>query len=78
MSRIGVPWGGSSGKAVREQADRIARCRLTFHVQGQGRAALVNQNIVDRADWARVRVRWHQRVPRTPEPRDSEAVGGFL
>ncbi len=52
MSRIGVPWGGSSGKAVREQADRIARCRLTFHVQGQGRAALVNQNIVDRADWA--------------------------
>jgi hypothetical protein len=52
MGRIGVPWGGSSGKAVREQADRIARCRLTFHVQGQGRAALVNQNIVDRADWA--------------------------
>jgi hypothetical protein len=52
MERIGVPWGGSSGKAVREQAERVARCRLTFHLSGQGRAALVNQNILDRADWA--------------------------
>ena len=78
MSRIGVPWGGSSGKAVREQADRIARCRLTFHVQGQGRAALVNQNIVDRADWAEFRVRWHRRVPRTPEPRTAKLSEGFF
>lgn len=52
MDKIGISWGGSSGKAVREQAERLARCRLTFHLQGQGRAALVNQNILDRADWA--------------------------
>ena len=49
--RIGVPWGGSSGRAVREQAEMISRCRLTFHVQGMGRAGLVNQSIVDRADF---------------------------
>ena len=51
MGRIGVPWGGSSGKAVREQAEMIARCRLTFHVQGIGRSGLVNQSIIDRADF---------------------------
>ncbi len=49
MGRIGVPWGGSSGKAVREQAELLSRCRLTFHLYGQGRAGLVNQSIVDRA-----------------------------
>ena len=49
MGRIGVPWGGSSGKAVREQAELLSRCRLTFHLHGQGRAGLVNQSIVDRA-----------------------------
>jgi hypothetical protein len=51
MQRIGVSWGGSSGKAVREQAEMISRCRLTFHLQGMGRAGLVNQSIVDRADF---------------------------
>lgn len=50
MSRIGVPWGGSSGKAVREQAELISRCRLTFHFQGpSGRSGLVNQSVVDGA-----------------------------
>src|SRR5208282_5624902 len=43
-------WGGSSGKAVREQAELLSRCRLTFHLSGgNGRAGLVNQSIVDRA-----------------------------
>ena len=49
MMRIGVPWGGSSGKAVREQAELLSRCRLTFHIHGNGRAGVVNQSIVDRA-----------------------------
>lgn len=50
MGRIGVPWGGSSGKAVREQAELISRCRLTFHFQGgAGRSGLVNQSVVDGA-----------------------------
>jgi Plasmid encoded RepA protein len=49
MARIGVSWGGSSGKAVREQAELLSRCRLTFHLQGNGQTGLVNQSIVDRA-----------------------------
>lgn len=49
LSRLGIPIGGKSLKDVREQAERISRCRLTFHVQTAGRAGLVNQNIMDTA-----------------------------
>jgi replication initiator protein len=49
LARMGIPQGGKSIRDVREQADRISRCRLTFHVQQAGRAGLVNQNIVDSA-----------------------------
>lgn len=49
MGRIGVPWGGKSGRMVREQAELLSRCRLTFHFQGNGGAGLVNQSVVDRA-----------------------------
>ncbi len=49
LSRLGIPIGGKSFKDVREQAERISRCRLSFHVQAGNRAGLVNQNIVDTA-----------------------------
>ncbi len=49
LSRMGIPQGGKSIRDVREQAERISRCRLTFHVQHGGRSGLVNQNIVDTA-----------------------------
>lgn len=49
MARIGISWGGVTGRAVREQAELLSRCRLTFHFQGAGRGGLVNQSIVDRA-----------------------------
>ncbi|WP_342453014.1 replication protein RepA [Pararoseomonas indoligenes] len=49
LSRLGIPIGGKSFKDVREQAERISRCRLTFHIKTAGRAGLVNQNIVDTA-----------------------------
>jgi hypothetical protein len=49
LFRLGIPIGGKSLKDVREQAERISRCRLTFHVQTGGRAGLVNQNIMDTA-----------------------------
>lgn len=34
---------------MRDQAERISRCRLTFHIHGSGKVGLVNQSIVDRA-----------------------------
>ena len=46
LGRLGIPIGGKSFKEVREQANRLSRCRLTFHVKSGG---LVNQNIVDTA-----------------------------
>lgn len=49
LARLGIPIGGKSFKDVREQAERLSRCRLTFHIQTGDRAGLVNQNIVDTA-----------------------------
>jgi Plasmid encoded RepA protein len=49
LVRLGIPIGGKSFRDVREQAERLSRCRLTFHIQQGGRAGLVNQNIVDTA-----------------------------
>jgi len=49
LGRMGVPIGGTSVKAIREQAERIARCRLTFHVRRGTSMGLVNQSIVEAA-----------------------------
>lgn len=49
LGRLGIPVGGKSFKDVREQAERLSRCRLSFHIQQGGRSGLVNQNIVDTA-----------------------------
>ncbi len=49
LGRIGVSVGGRTGKLVKDQAERISRCRLTFHLQGAKTAGLINQSIVDRA-----------------------------
>ena len=50
MGRIGIQPGGSAFRSVRDQAERISRCRLSFHITGNGRtSALVNQSVVDRA-----------------------------
>jgi hypothetical protein len=49
LVRMGIPQGGKSIRDVREQAERISRCRLSFQIQQGGRTGLVNQNIVDSA-----------------------------
>lgn len=49
LVRLGIPVGGKSFKDVREQAERISRCRLSFHMHAGTRQGLVNQNIVDTA-----------------------------
>lgn len=47
LGRLGISVGGKTTKLVREQAERISRCRLTFHANRHGGSLLVNQNIVD-------------------------------
>lgn len=49
LGKLGISVGGMTGKSVRDQAERISRCRLTFHLSGTSGLGLVNQNIVDRA-----------------------------
>src|SRR6185312_5435297 len=49
LGRIGVSVGGRTGKLVKDQAERISRCRLTFHLHGEKAESLINQSIVDRA-----------------------------
>jgi hypothetical protein len=50
LARVGIPAGGMTGKSVRDQAERISRCKLTFDIQTGTRASgLVQQTIVDRA-----------------------------
>ena len=49
LKRLEIPIGGKSMKDVRDQAERISRCRLTFEISTAGRSGLVNQNILDSA-----------------------------
>lgn len=50
LARVGIPAGGMTGRSVRDQAERISRCKLTFDISTSGRASgLVQQTIVDRA-----------------------------
>jgi hypothetical protein len=50
LSRVGIPAGGMTGKSVRDQAERISRCKLTFDIQtGKHSSGLMQQTIVDRA-----------------------------
>lgn len=47
LRRLDISVGGKTARLVREQAERISRCRLTFHATRRGSSILVNQNIVD-------------------------------
>ena len=49
MSRMRIPVGGKNLAIIREQTERISRCRLTFEVRQGNRVGLANQSIVDGA-----------------------------
>lgn len=49
LGRMNISVGGKTAIDVREQADRIARCRLTFHLGPNGKDGLLNQSIMDAA-----------------------------
>ena len=64
LFRLGIPVGGKSVAAVRDQAERIARCRMSFHYAKGSSTGLVNQSIVDSALFL--------------EPDDGERTSGFV
>jgi hypothetical protein len=47
LSRMGIPVGGASFKAVRDQTERISRCRLTFEVRHGGKVGMTNQTTME-------------------------------
>lgn len=47
LRRLGIPIGGKSMKDVRDQAERLSRCRMTFTIKQGNRTGLVNQNLLD-------------------------------
>ena len=50
LAKVGIPAGGMTGRSVRDQAERISRCKLTFDITTGTRASgLVQQTIVDKA-----------------------------
>jgi hypothetical protein len=49
MGRMGIPVGGKNLSIVREQTERISRCRLTFEVRAGNRLGLASQTIMDTA-----------------------------
>ena len=47
LKRLEVPIGGKQMASVRDQAERISRCRLSFQIKQGNRTGLVNQHILD-------------------------------
>ncbi|MBK1660208.1 replication protein RepA [Paracraurococcus ruber] len=47
LRRLEIPIGGKSMKDVRDQAERLSRCRMTFTIKQGNRTGLVNQNLLD-------------------------------
>jgi len=47
LKRLEVPIGGKQMASVRDQAERISRCRLSFQVKQGTRTGLINQHILD-------------------------------
>jgi hypothetical protein len=49
LRKLNIPVGGKSMATVRDQAERISRCRMTFQIKQGNRTGLVNQSILDTA-----------------------------
>lgn len=49
LQRMGLSWGGNSGRSVREQAELLSRCRMTFHFGRDGMQGFINQTVVEGA-----------------------------
>ncbi len=47
LRRLEIPIGGKQMASVRDQAERISRCRLSFQIKQGARTGLVNQHILD-------------------------------
>jgi len=93
MGRMGIPVGGKNLSIVRDQTERISRCRLTFEVRQGNRIGLANQNIMDStiflepgndelqrtlfAQTARLSEAFFEGLKRHPVPIQESAIGAI-
>ena len=49
LGRLDISIGGKSMAAVRDQAERISRCQMSFQIKSGNRTGLVNQHLLDTA-----------------------------
>ncbi len=90
LTRLGIPVGGKSYRDVKEQASRISRCRLSFHIQAGSRSGLINQNILDTAmfvdsgeqgdlfvETARLSESFFEQLKKHPVPIEESAVAAI-
>jgi hypothetical protein len=92
LKKLNIPLGGKSYSDVREQADRLSRCRLTFHVTQGNKSGLINQNIMDAAmfvsiddgnqgnlftDTARLSESFFQQLKKHPVPLERAAIASI-
>ena len=47
LRRLEIPIGGKAMQIVRDQAERISRCRMSFQIKQGGKVGLINQSILD-------------------------------
>ena len=47
LRRLEIPIGGKQMATVRDQAERLSRCRMSFEIRQGNRTGLVNQHILD-------------------------------
>jgi len=88
LKKMGIPGGGRTTNDVRDQADRIARCRLTFQFRQGAVSGLVNQHILDQAlfvdeqqggnpvllETARLSEAYYEQLQRHPLPLEESAI----
>jgi hypothetical protein len=74
LRRLGIPIGGRSMQDVRDQAERISRCRMSFQIVQGNRSGLVNQSILDTSHVRGGR----QRPDERPVHRDRHAIADVL
>jgi hypothetical protein len=88
LRKMEISIGGKSMQAVRDQAERISRCRMTFQVKQGNRVGLLNQNLLDTAifvededaqgklfiDTAKLSETFFEQLRRHPLPIEERAV----
>ena len=89
LKRLNIPVGGTGMAAVREQAERISRCRISFQIRRGDRVGLVNQNVLDTAvfmeddsaqgslfiDTATLSQSFYDQLQKHPVPVEEKAIG---